>query len=353
MSRTSLVGGFALGRQSAQDSVASSVTYMPTTSINLNMNQNAQTLPPEIGGDYFLRSSYKSSVMGSGDVAFVVRPNSFGNILYALAGQDTVTAVSGQSGAYSHSFTPFTPSPGVDLPWFTLIKDVAKINDGGASAGIAEQYLNAKLGSLKFDVPKSSIATSTASWVSTTPSTITTASLGSEVFDSTPQFQTCQATVQLEQEGGSGNISADSAKTERLSMTYNSHLSNDEFSVGSYYLDDVTLLQRTVTCDIDIVVRDTALYRAVYLNGGAGAQAWSPTIYRGNLLVTLTTSTNIPTTTQPYSLTLNFPGLDFMMMPIQLSGANLVRATLSTQVTLGPSGSDRFSATLINGVASY
>jgi hypothetical protein len=187
--------------------------------------------------------------------------------------------------------------------------------------------------------------------VATTPSSIDGSTL-TETQDHSPKFQTCQAAITLTQEGGA-TISTNANKIERFSLNYANQLSNDESVVGSFYLQDVTLLQRTVTADMDFVVRDAELYKAVYLNGGAVGSAWNPQIYRGTLTLTLNSSVNIASTTQPYQLVLNFPGLDFMMLPINLSGADLVRATLSTQVTLGPSGSDRFSATLISDVASY
>lgn len=342
MSKTSLAGAIGFGHQSAKDSVATSFLYMPATSINLNQNQNAQTLPPEIGGDYFLRGSYKASVMASGDASFVVRPNSLGHLLLMMAGVDTVTNPS--SGVYQHTITPFTAGSGLDLPWYTGIKDVSGL--------LAEQYLNMRLGSLRLDVPKSSIMTGQASLVATTPSSVTSGSLGTKTFDTSPQFQTCLASVALTQEGGS-TISANSLKVERFSLSYGNNLSNDEFSVGNYYLDDITLLQRTVNVDMDFIVRDSALYQAVYLNGGSIPNTWSPTLYRGTLGLTMTGATNIPTTSTPYSCVFNFPGLDFLMFPLPMSGADLVRATLSTQVTLGTSGSDRFNAVLTNGIASY
>lgn len=352
MGRTSLVGAFGVGRQSAKDAVASTISYMPATSVGLVMNQNPQALPPEVGGDYFLRDSYKASVSGGGDVSKIIRPNSFGHTLLALTGQDTVTPVSGQTGAYAHAFTPFLPSPGVDLPWYTLIKDVAKIQDAAGTNGLVEQHLNSKLRSLSVDIAKSAIVTSQESWISTTPSTVTTASLNTETQDSSPKFQTCLASVSLLQQGGA-TITANAAKVERFALTYTNQLSEDQSIVGSFYLDDITLLQRTVTVDMDFVVKDAALYQAVYLNGGAIPSAWSPQIYRGALGITLNSLSMIGATAQPYQLQFVFPGLDFMMMPITLSGADLVRATISTQVTLGPSGADRFTVNLINGVAAY
>lgn len=353
MSRTSLVGAFGLGKQSAKDTASTTLTYLPVTSLNLNPNQNVQPLPAEIGGDYFLRDSYKTSVSGAGDVGAVLRPNSAGQLFMALCGQDTVTPVPSQTGAFSHVFTPFLPSPGVDLPWYTLVKDVAKLQNVGGTASLGNQFLNAKLKSLRLDIPKSSIVTTQTSWVSTTPSSIDTTAAGAYTFDSSPKFQTCAATVSLQKEGGSTNISSNSVKVERFSMNYNNQMSEDEFSVGNYYLDDVTLLQRTVTCEMDFVIRDTALWQAVYQNGGAVGGAWDPQVYRGALTVTLNSSSVIATTTQNYQMILTFPGLDFLMLPIALQGADLVKGTLSTQVTLGPSGADRFSVTLINGVASY
>lgn len=343
MSRTSLIGAFGMARQSAKDSIPGSFTYAPATSVGLNMNQNVATLPPEIGGSYFLRGSYKASVMGGGDTALIVRPNSVGNLFMAYSGVDNVTPVPGQSGAYSHVFTPFTPAAGVDLPWYCLQKDVARLS--------AEQFLNAKIQSLRLDIPKAAIATAQASWIATTPSCI--ASVGAVTTDSTPQFQTALASISLTQEGSGSNISANSIKMERFSLTLANNLSQDEFSVGNLYLDDVTLLQKTINVDMDLIIRDTALYQAVYYNGGSIPSSWSPTVYRGALTITLNSTTNIGTTTQPYQLVINFPGLDFLTMPISLSGADLVRATLSSQVTLGPSGADMYTVTLINGVASY
>src|SRR6202035_4265706 len=140
--------------------------------------------------------------------------------------------------------------------------------------------------------------------------TVTVASLGTEIQDTSPKFQTCLANVSLVQEGGA-IITANAARVERFSITYTNQLSEDQNVVGSYYLDDVTLLQRTVTVDMDFVVKDAALYQAVYLNGGAIGNAWSPQIYRGALDVTLNSLNMIGATTQPYQLEFVFPGLDF------------------------------------------
>lgn len=345
MSRTSLIGSLGIARQSAKDSAvaAALLNYVPMTTVGLAPQQNTATLPPEIGGAYFPRAAYKTAVSGSGDSGGILRPNGFGHFLMAYAGVDTVTPVPSQVGAYQHVFTPFPVGAGNDLPWFTLGKNVSYLT--------FEQYMNAKIRSLRMDIPKSGTATFQSSWFATTPSTI--AVPGTPTYDTTPQFQTSVGSVGFTQEGGSGNISVYSVKMERFAMTFTNQISEDEFSVGSFYPDDITLLQRTINVDMDFIIRDTSLYAATYFNGQALPSTWQPQLYRGSLTVTLTSTVNVPGTTQPYQLVVNFPGLDFLMMPLPMSGADLIRATLSTQVTLGPNGSDTFAVTLINGVASY
>jgi hypothetical protein len=337
---TSIIGGLGVGRQSAMNSAATIMQYMPVTTIGLNPNQNVQALPAEVGGAYFLRGSFKASEAGGGDTGMVIRPNSFLYILFALCGVDNASIITGTNGnAGQHILTPFVPAVGADLPWMTLIKDSAKL--------YAEQYLNSKLQSLQLSIAKQSIASASTTWLATTPSEI--ALPGTETMDTSPSFQTALATLSLTQEGGSSIIGVNTI--ENLNLSFTNNLSNDEYGVGSLFLTGITLLQRLCTVDIDVIVRDTNLYNAVYYNGGSSPQSLSPTLYRGSLTVTLTSSSYIPNSNNtPYSLQIVFPGLDFMAMPISIQGAQLVRATLSSQVTLGPSGTDTYNFTLINGI---
>jgi hypothetical protein len=346
MSKTGIAGAIGFAHQSGKDlAQTSSVLYLPATSVGINPNQNAQTLPAEVGGDYFLRGSYKASAMGTGDIAFVARPNGLGHLLLMLCGVDTVVNTS--ASVYQHTMTPFAVGAG-DLPWYSVFKDVSTV--------LAEEYINTRIQSLKLDVPKSGIMTGSATLVSTGFSEITSASLGIKTFDNSPQFQSCLASVDFKNEATGTTISSEAVKVERVSMSFDNSLSNDEFAVGSFFLEDITLQQRTVTVDLDYVIRSREMYEAVYYGGagdGSGTQSWSPQLYRGSLGLTMNSLVNIPGTTTPYSCQFLFPGLDFMSLPISLSGAEVVRGTLSTQITLGTSGADRFTAILTNGIASY
>src|SRR6185437_5465493 len=125
MSKTSVIGVLGLARQSAKGTPNTSFDYIPATNLGVNANQQTQPTPFEISGGYFQKTAYKTGVSVGGSTSIIQRPDSFGNVLMALAGQDTVTPVVGQSGAYSHSFTPFTPSASNALPWYTMYKNVS------------------------------------------------------------------------------------------------------------------------------------------------------------------------------------------------------------------------------------
>lgn len=338
---TALQGSFGLGRQSAQDTPGTPI-YLPVLNDGIEPNQIVNTMQPEIGGSCFLRNSYKAGVSGGGAISFYPRGDSIGHFLYALTGGAATTPVGGQVGAYSSLFTPQSYTDGLDLPYYTLIKDVSKI--------WTNQYLNAKLDSLTFDISKQAIVTCNANFFATTPSEIAVPS--GQTYDSTGFFVACSGSISFVDENTSVSFSPTLANSiDRVNLAFRNNLSQDQFVVGSYYPTGVTLLQRTVTATLDVIIRDKAVWEAIYLNGGSSA--WSPTVKRGTLAITLTAANNIGASTQPWQLTFNFPGLDMLMMPVAPSGAQLLRSTITTQLTLGPSGADTYSATLISGQASY
>ena len=342
MSRTAVIGVLGLAHQTAKGTANTSFTYVPATNLGVNANQQVQATPYEISGGYFQKTSYKTSVSAGGDTSIIARPDSFGHVLYALSGQDTVTPVPSQAGAFSHVFTPFTPSASNELPWYTLYKNVSYL--------WANQFTDVKCAGVRFDVAARNLVNTQVSWYGITPTEVAVPG-APPAADSGPVFQTCQGTVILHTEAGDANISANTNKLERVSLDFVNNLSADqEFSVGSYVPDDVTLLSRSVNVSADIIIRDPDLVRAVYQNGGTGA--WDPTVYRGHLNLTFNSSAVVPSTTQPYQFIIDLPGIDFLMMPVSLSSNQLIRATLSANVTLG-AANDQYAFTLINGTASY
>jgi len=164
MSKTSNTGALGVGTQSAKGTPAASFQYLPALSLGENANQNTQTLQPEIAGSYFPRGAYKAGVSSGGDVSLYMRPDGLGHILFGMCGVDTVSPVRAQSGAYSHVFTLFAPSAGIELPWLPLIKDVSKL--------YAEQFLDTKVSNVRMDLSKQSVGQIQAGFFGITPSEV-------------------------------------------------------------------------------------------------------------------------------------------------------------------------------------
>jgi hypothetical protein len=102
MSRTAIIGNLGVGKQSVKGTAASSFTYLPATSINVNTQQQTQALPPEIGGTYFLRGAYKSNAAVAGDVSMILRPDGTGYLLDMLCGNHTTVTNHGATGGLAN-----------------------------------------------------------------------------------------------------------------------------------------------------------------------------------------------------------------------------------------------------------
>lgn len=460
-SATAIIGNIGLGKQSAKGTPASSFLYLPALSINVNPQQQVQSLQPEIGGQYFTRGAYKSTVSAGGDIQVYARPDGMGYLLDMLCGSHSTVAnngagpvaapgaaptatsntgtgsgfaasdvvkvaytwvtsggetqvspvgtftvagagnnvvvnaltplpthvtgvnyyvsitngsttlekfnVSAQSGGsftitgygtgsappgsdtatyadgtYTHTFTPFAPGAGADLPYYTLNKDTAQV--------WAEQFTDVKLSNLRFNISKGQVITLGASVFGIGNSEISVPV--SETDDTgLPVLVACQGAVTLADESAVYSLSGASAVAEQITFDFGNSLSQDENYIGSFMPYDVTLLQRSVGISYELVIRDASLYRAVYRNGGTSS--WDPTIFRGALTVSMSSVGNIASSSRPYNCTITIPGMDLMMMPIAMSGGQLIRATLTSQVSMGPSGTDTFSIALTNDKATY
>lgn len=339
MSVVAILGGIGVGLQVGRGTAQSSVNYTPATNIDLNFEQDAQPYPFEVGGDYWQKNAYKRSVHGQGGFSALVRPNSIGYLLQAHLGSAQTST--GGDGEHTHIFTARTTSNGAWLgdgmqPWVTLLK-----NAGGL---MAEQHSDARNRRLRLAVPAANIATVDAEFIAMTPKEISVP--GSMSFDNELAFTTCTGVVSL---GGAA------AKATNINIDLQAMLSDDEFSVGNYFLDDITLLGRQAAISFEVILRDATLWRQVYRNGAGtvGTGAWDPAVFTGELSVNLLTASAMTgTTTTKGSLTLVIPKMNYLAFPIGLRGNELVRVGLRGSLTQ-PGTSIPLTATLVNTVTSY
>jgi len=300
--------------------------------------QDAAAYPFEVGGDYWQRESYKRSVIGDGGWTAMTRPETVGYLLKAWFG--SASSGANGDGSYTHIFVSH---PQGSIPWVTLVKNVSGL--------FAERHMDARCASIRFTVPTANLMSHTARFIAAKPEEVLPADYAM-AFEDNQAFQTCTGQVTLD-----GSTTSNDAKATNVTVDLVNGLTNDEFSIGSYFLDDITLLSKSARVSYDLILRDRALWAKVFRNNAAQPStgqtgAFDPLVFQGSLKVRAVTGADLPGTARKGSLELEFAKLDFLALPVALTGADLVRVTLAGQVTL-VSGTEPVKATLVNKVASY
>lgn len=330
--------------------------WLPALNVSFQPNQMVQTIPPEVGGSLWARGSYKGGVYGGGQVTMVPRGGlGLAELLYAFCGGTiTSTTVANTydtgaanklvgngsnglpSGAIKYRFVP-ERTPGAELPWYTFIRNV-----GGK---MIEQFPDGHLGSFAFDLAATGILQIDGSFVSRACENIAkgsgAASVGAQLAGNGLPFQMVDAVVKLD-----SNVSGDPGAVvenvdynpTRLSIGFMNELTQNEFVVGSFFLQDITNISRSANISYSLYLRDAEIYNRVYNHGTAAANgstgaAWSSEIWKGALNVTLTGG-KIGATGSNYEIVIDLPEMDYQAAPISLSGNNLVEYQLTANVVL-------------------
>jgi len=366
MSVSSQSGVFGFSRQSAVGTPATGPYndplwyWLPATNLAFQPNQITQTLPPEVGGSLWARGSYKGGVFGAGNVTFIPRgglglaelfhafcggeiisgtdPDDFANgVINKLVGDGTNGL---PTGVFKYRFAP-EKTPGAELPWYTFIRNV-----GGK---FIERFTDGRLGSFGFDMSATNILQIDASMVAKSCDMIALTDggtgdqqVGKQLAGNGPFFQMVDAIVKLDTNvGGSpGPVAANANyNPTRLNIAFANELTQNEFVVGSYFLQDVTNISRSAQVTYGLYLRDAEIYSRVYAHGnmpadGSAGASWNSEIWKGALNVTLASNAVIPGQSIRYEIVIDIPELDYLAAPISLAGNNLVEYQLSANVVL-------------------
>lgn len=330
MGKTSATGSFGIGLQSAKGSFiaadSADLHYLPVLSVDLAPEQQAQTLPPEVGGEMWPKGSFKTGVYGQGGCSLNMRSTGIGWLFHAFAGSATSASLGG--GSYRHTF--FEPTDKSALPWCTLVKNVADVWH--------ERYGDSRIDTLRLDFPSAGIITAAASFVSLSFTGDSTTVL-SETLDSSAVFTTNVGTVTID--------SSTTKKVNRVSLDFSNNLTRDERVLGDYYLDDITVMRKTCRITADCFLTNYDWYQAVFNNGSG--DIWSPCIYSAAMELEFTTDCGATSAT----VKVVFPQVDFQAFPVSLNGQDQIRVTLTAEVIVNTAGARPFYFVLTNGETDY
>lgn len=330
--------------------------WLPALNVAFQPNQMVQSIPPEVGGSLWARGSYKGGVYGGGQVTMIPRGGlGLAELLYAFCGGDIVSTLVAAtydagdanklvgngsnglpSGVIKYRFRP-EQTPGAELPWYTFVRNV-----GGK---FVEVFPDGHLGSFGFDLSATGLLQIDGSFVSKSCENVAkgsgSTSVGAQLAGNGLPFQMVDATVKLDSNvAGSPGATVENVdyNPTRLNIGFMNELTQNEFVVGSFFLQDITNLSRTAQVSYSLYLRDAEIYNRVYNHGNASADgtsgaAWSSEIWKGALNVTLAGG-EIASTGSNYEIVVDIPELDYQAAPITLAGNNLVEYQLTANVVL-------------------
>lgn len=257
--------------------------------------------PAEIGGIPVPDFMYKSGPIVSGNVVLQPRlQNTVGWLLYGLLGKCTSTETSAGSGIYDHVFEIDTARPSY-VPWMGWRVALPRVN-GGATTDMGEVYKDCKLVGAQIQLPADA------------PLTAQVEVLGREFsIDHDPTTWTYAndyedwASIPIGcQTGGHIKIGSETLPVIQATVGFVNTPSDLRFNriFGSPFLDDIDITERALTFDITVKWRNPDLYAAVR-TGATNGTAWSAKVYTGSLEIKTVSSENMPSATEPYTLTIS------------------------------------------------
>ncbi len=270
--------------------------------------QNVQsTLPLEVGRTIVPKGAYKSGVAVGGGMSILPRlENSIGVILLGALGSATTVSNSPESGVNTHTFS-FDPLKQDYSPWMAVRKAVP---GGQGIRGKGVIGYDNKVTSTRFSIPAAAPVEARVDFMGRVP-----------VFDNYPESWTvtqdyesfeslliaCKASFKMP------TLSANAQPVTQVTIDIMNNLTGpqQEFIIGSYFMDDIAMLTRAMTIRFMYKWYDPELYERS-MGNALNATAWDPAPFiteksGGNYAfqIDATTSKLIPSgTVTPYTLTI-------------------------------------------------
>jgi len=335
-----------------------------TTSLSGFENQIQQVMPDEMGGGIVPTGAYKSAAMIQGEVSLIPRlENTIGYLLYAAIG--TVTTVSGKRwtasgwvnapGIHGHLFR-FNPNDHASIPWFAARRDIPGTTSGENFGSVG---WDVKVQGLSLNIPASSLIGANVSFMGRQFKGQTPAQVNAWTYANA--FEDARSVAHS---GGAGDgsgmlVEGANPKITNLSIELINELSQ-ELIVGSYFLDDITVLRRLLTARATYKWQNATLFNKLF-NGGGSNTEWDILPYIidtiGNqkaFFFEAQSANNIPNTSSPYAIRImgNKVGLQLDRGTIPEQAGELIEFSVGINFYDADSN-DYIEIALDNNVASY
>lgn len=296
-----------------------------------SMSSNRELLIPdaEIGGGRDIADAYLGAVSWSGDFDFYVRTDVVATLLNGVLG--IAAAPVTELGVTTHVITP---SDAAQLPFFSIEE---KIGNG------LETYLyrDAVINSFHLESDANGYLTGTCSFIGARQ-IAGGAPTALPDWDETPMFVGTNINIEY----GGVRLPAKS-----FSLDIANNFEDDDFRLGSLYLEDLTPKRREVTASFGIRHDNSAMWRqAVY--GSAAATVPGGLTVKSPLTIEARTYEVIPTSTTNYALDIEIPSFALTPFSFEASGDDILENDVEGQALRPVAATPILTATVKTGKAT-
>lgn len=327
MAVTAQAGTFSFGGQTGKGTVASTFYRHRAADIDLATISDDRIGPPEVGGVPTPTIPYRAGVMAAGGAMINPRlEDTIGWLLYGAAGSVATTAdenVFGttDTGLYHHVFK-FASAAGF-VPYMSFRKEVP----GQTSADdLGETFQDCKIVNMTVALPNDGLITSRVDVLGRAADTNFTTNPSwsyDNTFEDYPSIPIGSVT------GGYLKVPTYSANelpiTAATVTLTNAPLDiRQEKNFGSPYLDEVTVVGRSLTVDMILKWVDPELYRDIITGSTTGTQ-WTAAPYVSDLDILTVSPNDIVGLNNPYQLRIQAPAVMYQVQGgIRLAGNQAV-----------------------------
>lgn len=291
---------------------------------------NRELLIPdaEIGGGRDVVDAYLGTVSFSGDFEFYARLESITTLLRGALGASATSAGVPVVGANTHTITP---SDEGQLPFLSVQEKIG--------AGLdAYDYLDVVVNTFHLEAEANGYLMGTAGLIAARQ-TATSTPEEAPIWDNSPMIVGTNITITYD---------AVSLPAKSFSLDINNNFEDDDFRLGSFFINDLTPKRREITLSVSLRHQDKNTFRqATY--GTAAATAPGGITTKSPLVVTCTTYENIGATSTKSSLTLTLPKVILKPFAFAPSGDDILENDVEMQAVRPTPGTAILTAVVVNG----
>lgn len=297
-----------------------------------SMAPNRELMIPdaEIGGGRDVPDALLGPISYAGDIEFYTRFTSIGILLKAALGAPVTTPRVGNTAVIDHVFTP---TDATSLPFLTVYERI------GANLERVT-YQDCVVNTLHLESDADGYLTGTAGLIGCR------GTYGSTDLDTSANLDETTITV-----GTNVKVLYDGAdiKAKSFSLDINNNFEDDDFRLGSFYLEDLTPKRREVNGSLTLRHENKDLMRQALL-GSSSATAAGGLTAKKPISIQIGTYTGIPTSSPVvnYGLQLDFENTVFEPFGFEPSGDDILESDVTFQALRPSSATPVMLATLNN-----